>query len=321
MLWCQEHDVDPCAPSSIKLSEYLCFLFRVKKLSPSSVKGHKAAISTTIRQMGGPSFSEDPLLRDVIKGMSAESTRFPRRFPSWDLYPVLSSLRLPPYEPLESCPLDLLSEKTAFLVSLASARRCSEVHAFSFRSLAREPGGAISLRFCSGFVAKNQKDGTVVPPVIIKSLENILCEDDEDRTLCPVRALKIYKRRTTHLRSPNKLRLFVSVREDITRDISVATISRWLRNVIRRAYVASGSSPNPLDCRAHEIRAWASSMAWAHNVSLSNIMDAAYWHSRATFIQFYLREVSRLNQDGSRGISSVVVAQQAISSSSTAKRR
>ena len=106
----------------------------------------------------------------------------------------------------------------------------------------------------------------------------------------------------------------------MTRDISVATISRWLRNVIRRAYVSSGTSPSPSDYRTHEIRAWASSMAWAHNVSLNNIMDAAYWLISGTFIQFYLREVSRLNQDCSCGISSVVVAQQAISTLSMAKR-
>ena len=36
-----------------------------------------------------------------------------------------------------------------------------------------------------------------------------------------------------------------------------------------RAFVSSGFSPNPSGCRAHEVRAWASFWAWAHNVSLT----------------------------------------------------
>ena len=42
-------------------------------------------------------------------------------------------------------------------------------------------------------------------------------------------------------------------------------------------------------------------------------MEAAYWFNNGTFIEFYLREVSKLNEDGSRGISAVVAAQQQLS--------
>ena len=317
--WCEGHGVAPHSPSSVELSTYLGHLFKDRHLSPSSVRCHKSAVSTTIRQLGGPSFSDDPLLRDVIKGMSAEDAKSPKRFPAWDLFLVLASLRLPPYEPLRECPLKLLSEKTVFLVSLASGRRCSEVHALSHQDLAYEPDGSVSLRFLPVFLAKNQQDGTHAPPIFIKSLCAILGRDDEDRTLCPVRALRVYKKRTAPLRSPNKRRLFVSVREDMDKDISIATISRWLRNVIKRAYTSTGAGVASVDCRAHEIRAWAASLAWAHNTSLNSILDAAFWRNPGTFLEFYLRDVSRLNEDGSRGIASAVVAQQAISSASTSR--
>ena len=87
--------------------------------------------------------------------------------------------------------------------------------------------------------------------------------------------------------------------------------------MIRSAYQADGEGAvsMPSGPRAHEIRAWASSLAWAHNVQISKIMDAAYWFNQGTFLDFYLRDVSRLNDDGSRGISSAVVAQQVLSSS------
>ncbi|XP_076440473.1 uncharacterized protein LOC143279970 isoform X2 [Babylonia areolata] len=53
---------------------------------------------------------------------------------------------------------------------------------------------------------------------------------------------------------------------------------------------------------------------------LPDIMDAAYWKNPATFIDFYLRDVACLRDDGSRGIASVVVAQQAIAAHRHQKR-
>ena len=92
------------------------------------MKGHRSAIATMLKQLGWRSFSEDPLLRDVIRGVSLNEVHAPKRFPDWDILPVLESLRLPPYEPIESCELKFLSYKAAFLVALASGRRCCEIH-------------------------------------------------------------------------------------------------------------------------------------------------------------------------------------------------
>ena len=174
----------PQSPSILELAGYLGFLFREGKLSPSSVKGHRAAIITLIRQLGGPFLSDDPLLRGVVRGISSLDARSPRSFPAWDLYVVLDSLRRDPYEPFRDCSLLHLSEKTAFLISFATGRRCSEVHAFSHQGVACETYGSISLRFFSGFLAKNQSAGTQAPSVFVRSRCAILSNDDEDRTLC-----------------------------------------------------------------------------------------------------------------------------------------
>ena len=193
-------------------------------------------------QLGRRSFSSDTLLKDIVQGASSEEARSPVRFPAWDLVPVLASLRLPPYEPIGICELKYLFFKTAFLIALASGRRCSEVHALHYSDLATEPDGSISVRFLPEFLAKNQPSGLPAPPILIKPLAPFLCDDDEDITLCPVRALKTYLKRSKFLRSPLKRRLFVSFREDVKKDISCATISRWLKTVIKAAYdKASGS--------------------------------------------------------------------------------
>lgn len=312
--WCQycaHKDISPTSPSHIQLANYLAHLAKSKGLSASAVRGHRSAIATTLKQLGRRSFSEDPLLRDVIRGVSLNEARSPKHFPAWDVFPVLESLRLPPYEPIESCDLKSLSCKTAFLVALASGRRCSEIHALKNSSFAREPDGSISLRFIPEFIAKNQPAGLPSPPIFIKPLEPLLCDDDEDRTLCPVRALKTYKERTKFLRSPAKRRLFVSFRSSKMSDISCPTISRWIKTVIKAAVSKVGSSQGAKSCRAHEVRAWASSLAWANNTSLASIMEAAYWFSEATFLHFYLRDVSHVKEDGSRGLS-LVAAQQVL---------
>ena len=327
--WCERNDVSPASPSQVELANYLAFLSLKKKLSASTVKGHRASICTTLRQMGRSSFSEDPLLKDLVKGMLLKEARTPRRFPAWDIFLVLKSLRLSPYEPVDSCELKFLSFKTAFLVSLASGRRCSEIHALAFNGLATETDGSISIRFLPEFLAKNQPVNFHSKPIVVRALAQHLCPDDEDIKLCPVRSLKAYLRRTKFLRSPAKRRLFVSFREDKRSDLTITSISRWIKTVIRQAY--SACSPenvpaSPGSTRAHEVRAWASSLAWAHNTSLQAIMEAGFWFCQATFLQYYLRDVAHEREDGSKGISFVaaqcpVVKTGSSSGKSSTKRR
>ena len=73
----------------------------------------------------------------------------------------------------------------------------------------------------------------------------------------------------------------------------MVTLARWLAQTVQDAYKRMRSL-ELLSSRAHEIRAWAASLAWAHSVSLSALLDAAYWRSQGTFMVFYLRDVSRL---------------------------
>ena len=307
--WCSQNNVDPVKPESMQFARYLAFLSSAKKLSASAVKGHRASISTTIKQLGGRGFSESHLLKLVVQGATLKEARTPRHFPAWDLRLVLESLRSDPYEHIGSCKLSNLTYKTVFLISLASGRRCSEIHALSYGGLSWESDGSASLKFLPGFLAKNQPPDVVSPPVFIKALAPLLCPDDLDKLLCPVRCLKMYVKRTRHLRSHSKKRLFVSPLEGKHSDITVASISRWIKNTIREAYSKTDAIPD--NVKAHEVRAWASSLAWAHNTSLKDIMEAAYWFGRPTFFQFYLRDVSRTNMDGSHGIS-LVAAQQVL---------
>ena len=306
--WCTSYSISPSDPSEVDLANFLAYLSQEHNLSPSSLRVYRAAISTTLRQLGAPSFSDNALLRDVIRGASMAKAQVPRRLPSWDLFLVLSSLRESPYEPLDLADLKDLTLKTVFLIALASGRRASEICHLSglSRDVAREQDGSFSLRFLPEFVAKNQAPSDPSPVIRILPLTDV---DDLDRKLCPVRSLKHYVSSTREIRKAQR-KLFISYNPSYPKDITSASISRWLRCTIKNAY--EHMSLDVVSTRAHEVRAWASSAAFAHSWSLKDVMAAAYWRSESSFINHYLRDISLTRGDGSNGISTFVAAQQVV---------
>ena len=118
-VWCRQHKVKPLKPTPVELANFLASLSVVHKLSASSIKCHRAAICTTIRQAGGPDFACDPLLRDVTRGVTLAEARSPRRIPAWDLFLVLNALRQEPFEPLNLTSFRLLTFKTFFFACLS----------------------------------------------------------------------------------------------------------------------------------------------------------------------------------------------------------
>ena len=308
--FCSKQGISPSSPSELDLGNFLAHLSQDCGLSASSLRVYRAAVSTTLRQLGSLTFSDSSLLRDVIRGASNRDARAPRRLPAWDLFLVLASLREAPYEPLFSSDLKSLTCKTVFLIALASGRRASEVCNLSglIKDIATQQDGSFILKFLPEFLAKNQDPSDPSPCIVIRPLTDF-CPDDPDLKLCPVRSLKRYLKFTRSLRKSQR-KLFISFNPFHSRDISTASISRWLKLVIKSAYTSASLDINSV--RAHEIRAWAASTAFAHSWSMRDVLGAAYWRSESPFISFYLRDVSLRREDGTHGIS-FVAAQQVIS--------
>ena len=120
-----------------------------------------------------------------------------------DLACVLNSLCKEPYEPLKKASLLHLTQKTVFLLTLATAGRVSEIHA----------DGSVSLRTQSGFIAKNQLPSVCSAEILVPNLARTVKDKDFNRMHCPVRALKTYLRRTESIRK-NRKRLFLTIRGD-----------------------------------------------------------------------------------------------------------
>ena len=208
--WCLEREMDPIDPSVMALADFLIFLFEEKKLAPVSVKGYRSAISSTLKHLSSVDFSSDPVLSDIIKSMELEKPVVSKVVPHWDLSLVLDCLKESPSEPMSSCSLKCLTRKTVFLITLASGRRRSEIHALSASSGSvnfSADKSSIKVNFFPGFLAKNQ-----VPSVEGISLEIPSLSRDKGHSgtlLCPVRALRFYMRRTRSFRRKRK-RLFIS---------------------------------------------------------------------------------------------------------------
>lgn len=151
--------VDPCRPSSVELANHLSDLSITHKLSAAALKVRRAAICTTIRQMGLPLVPLTSIVSDVIKGSALRQAKQKVPVPAWDLFLVLAFLRSSSsFEPLEIASLTKVSQMTAFLTMLASGRRASEIHGLSGLPghVAEERDGSVTLNFVPEFLAKTK---------------------------------------------------------------------------------------------------------------------------------------------------------------------
>ena len=128
------------------------------------------------------------------------------------------------------------------------------------------------------FLSKNQlaRDGPAsVAPVVIPALAPTLDKSlSEDRSLCPVRALRYYLDRTKDLRQGKDL-VFVSFRKGFQKDIVPATISSWIKQTVLLCYQLSDKKAQHLhQVRAHDVRAFAASQAFQGVISLDQIIWA-----------------------------------------------
>ena len=226
----------------------------------------------------------------------------------------------PPFEPMNMASLADMTRKLAFLLTLASAKRNSEVWAFSPDVRFGQDYNAATLSFLPNFLAKTMdpsRPETDYAPVTIPALGPSVGEDLPDRLLCPVRALRYYLKLRHKGQDPNNRfrRLLCAFKLGHTGDISKQTVSGWIRQLIKQAYSAVQDEDIPhlthTNFQARELRAFASSLGFHQNYSLKQVMEAASWRNNNTFVSFYLRDLSQIGDVTTTG--PFVAGQQVIS--------
>ncbi len=110
--------------------------------------------------------------------------------------------------------------------------------------------------------------------------------------MCPVRALKIYIDKTKDIRNGRK-KLFIAYKTGHTGEICAATISSWLKKLVRESHDnMSAKTGTLLEVKAHQVRKMASSWALMGGASVNSILMACHWKNHNTFSQFYLQDIT-----------------------------
>ena len=81
--------------------------------------------------------------------------------------------------------------KTAFLLALATAKRCSEIHALAMDANPlrfNQSDGSVSLIVPTWFLAKKQLPPICPDPIVIPNVARTCKREHSDRRLCPIRA-------------------------------------------------------------------------------------------------------------------------------------
>ena len=197
---CKTSQVDFRSPSIKQVADFLLHLFQEKNLQPSTIDGYRSAIAD---KLGNSSLniSKDENLTRLLDSFHRERPKGRRGIPSWNLSLVLHQLTKPPFEPLRKASLKHRTFKTVFLLALGFGKRRSAIHAWLLKNIRHQADWSkVSLYPSPSFLAKNHlaKEGPeCVAPVVIPALAPTLDKSlKEDRSLCPVRALRYYLDKT-----------------------------------------------------------------------------------------------------------------------------
>lgn len=241
----------------------------------------------------GSRIADNPVLKFLIEGMAITRPRIRNIWPSWDLVTVLAYLKKAPFEPLEAATLRDAALKTAFLIAIASGRRCSEIHALTIGSHIVWSNSGVTMYFRPDFLAKNERSDFVAAPLFLPYITK--SKDRAKRLNCPVRALKWYLDKTKNVRSDDVNQLFISSKRPY-RAVAKSTIAGWLVEVISRS---GGLEYSGAPANAHSVRALSSSWAFAKGLSIKEIINTVSWRTETTFVKVYMRDTKPLLERGS----------------------
>uniref|UniRef100_A0A803JHX3 Tyr recombinase domain-containing protein n=1 Tax=Xenopus tropicalis TaxID=8364 RepID=A0A803JHX3_XENTR len=255
-----------------------------KGLGLSSLKVQVSSLSVLLQSR--LALQED--VRVFLQGVAHVVPPIRSPVPPWDLNTVLVALTNPPFEPISIIEMQWLTWKTVFLVAISSARRVSEIGALSCNSpyLIFHTEKAI-LRTRPSFLPKVVSPFHLNEEIVIPSFCSTPKNAKEEKlhNIDVVRALHTYVERTASFRKSDALFVIPSgSRKGFP--ASKATIARWIREAIRRAYI-SLQKPPPFRIKAHSTRAMGASWACRNMASAEQLCRAATWASVHTFTKHY----------------------------------
>ena len=194
--WCRGRSITPIDATIPVIVDFLIHLREDKGFSLSALKGYRSAV-TSVFNLKGLDLANSKELYMLFRSFAKTCSPQDLHPPAWDVALVLQSLTNQPYEPIREAEEHFLTQKTLFLIALASAKRVGELHALSYRVSHSTDWKEVSFSFVPGFVAKTQDQSSFDPrfesftvPALPKSSSS-----PNGRLLCPVRTA-VHRHRT-----------------------------------------------------------------------------------------------------------------------------
>ena len=140
MKWCKVRNYKPTSVSVVKVLTFLDRMARSGK-AQNTVKGYLTAIARRHSRVKVGrkmlSLTEMKSVQQWVKGLAIKYPTKKTKVPAWNLEVVLHALKQPPYydKNLTLVEYKYLTQRTAFLVALTTARRAGEIRAFTASDL------------------------------------------------------------------------------------------------------------------------------------------------------------------------------------------
>ena len=115
--WCGSNEVDFRSPAVNQIADFLLYLFKERKLQPSTIEGYRTAIADMVGN-DQLNISKDENLNHLLNSFHRDKPKGRRGVPSWNLSLVLDQLTEAPFEPMRKASLKHLTFKTVFLLAL-----------------------------------------------------------------------------------------------------------------------------------------------------------------------------------------------------------
>ena len=243
-------------------------------LASSIINSLKSALTVPIRYDFGICWNEDPF-NNIAKSWVAQCPKSPPKPISWSLAKVLDAAAAIRVDCKDEA---LLLKKTAFLLSLGSAGRISEMAALQRGgdSVTFLPSGSVRLTPDPKFLAKNEPKDARWEPWSIPPLP-------ECPSLCPVTTLRQYLEVT---KSYEPGQLFRG--ETSGHDLTIKQLSQKI------VYFIEGADPNQ-NANVHQIRSVATSLNFMKFLCFDELKSYTGWKSPRVFFKHYLKSISEIS--------------------------
>ena len=236
----------------------------------SAINTARSALSIMLEDSNGVPVGRTAEVKRFMKGVFRLRPSLPRYNFIWDVNIVLDYLKF--YYPNEVLPLSHLTLKLTMLLALSTAQRVQTLHVLK-----------ISLfQIYDDLVIIPIKDFLKQSNVRNNKFKLKLRMFEEEPSLCVVRCLKSYLRRTKDLRSSDNL--LISYLKP-HKAVSKQTISRWIKKVMFEAGIDTNVFKSP------STRAAACSKLRKDSVPVEEILETAGWSNAFCFKKFYDKSI------------------------------